>query len=102
MSDVSIGSGSLAGRGVYANRDFSKGEVVISYRLRLLSETDMECLPQSERQFTHTHGGYTYLYGEPERYMNYDSHPNTYCNVVLQVAVAARDIQEGEMITTDA
>lgn len=97
-----IGKGNLAGKGVYVNRDFKKGEVVIQYRLKPLTEEEYEQLPESEKMFTHSHRGQTYLYSEPERYVNHSDHPNTYQDLVKQCDIALRDIEKGEMITTDA
>jgi len=68
MNDVIIGRGNLAGKGVYANRNFKKGEVVIKYNLKPLREEEFENLPDSEKMFTHTHRGVIYLYSELERY----------------------------------
>lgn len=55
MSDVIIGKGKLAGKGVYANRDFKRGEVVIKYHLKPLTKEEYEKLPKSEKMFTHEH-----------------------------------------------
>ncbi|MDP3770335.1 MAG: DNA alkylation repair protein [bacterium] len=100
--DVLIGRGNLAGKGVYANKDFKKGEVVIQYHLILLTEEDYERLPKSEKMFTHTHWGQIMLYSEPERYVNHSKNPNTYQDLNKQQDIALRDIKKGEMITGDA
>ena len=71
MKDVMIGKGKLAEKGVYANRDFEKDEVVIQYRLKPLTKEEYKNLPNSEKMFTHTHWGQIYLYSEPERYVNH-------------------------------
>jgi len=102
MSDVIIGKGNLAGKGVYTNRDFEKGEVVIEYNLTALSEQEFRNLPESEKIFTHSHYGQIYLYSEPERYVNHSDNPNTYQNLEAKCDIALRDIKKGEMITTDA
>lgn len=100
--DVSIGIGKLAGKGIYAERDFKEGDVVIKYSLQRLSTEEFENLPEDERMFTHVHWGQTYLYGEPERYVNHSDTPNTRADLVNQCDVATRGIAKGEMITTDA
>lgn len=102
MSDVIIGKGKLAGKGVYAGRDFKKGEVVIAYHLKPLTQAEFEALPISEKEFTHTQWGVTHLYSEPERYVNHSKISNTYQDHIHQTDVASRDIKKGEMITTDA
>lgn len=102
MSDITIGKGDLAGKGVYAARDFKKGEVVIKYNLKLITKQEFENLPQSEKEFVHTHRGVIHLYSEPERYVNHSEKPNTHQDLTNWCDVALRDIQKGEMITTDA
>lgn len=100
--NIVIGKGNLAGKGVYANRDFKKEEVVIQYQLKPLTKEEYTLLPESEKMFTHTHRGQIYLYSEPERYVNHSDNPNTYQDLVKQCDIALRDIEKGEMITTDA
>lgn len=102
MQYITIGPGDLAGKGVYAARDFMEGDVVIPYRLTPLSEGEFEKLPEEEKQFTHTHYGQIYLYGEPERYVNHSPTPNTYQDLERKCDVALRDIWAGEQITTDS
>ena len=101
MNDVIIGKGNLAGKGVYADRDFKKGEVVIQYHLTPLTKEEGENLPQEDWSFTHIHWGQIYLYARPERYVNHSDNPNTYQDHKKQQDIADRDIKKGEMITCD-
>ncbi|MCA9353426.1 SET domain-containing protein [Candidatus Nomurabacteria bacterium] len=100
--DLVIGKGNLAGKGVFANRNFKKGEIVISYSLKKLTEDDFKNLPDSEKNFVHTHWGVKHLYSEPERYVNHSKNPNTYQDIEKGCDIALRDIKKGEAITTDA
>lgn len=102
MNDVVIGKGNLAGKGVYANRNFKKGEIVIKYNLKPLTKEEYKKLPKSEKMFTHTHWGQINLYSEPERYVNHSPTPNTFQDLVKKCDIALRDIKKGESITTDA
>ena len=102
MNDVIIGKGNLTGKGVYANRDFKKGEVVITYNLKLLTNQEFNNLPESEKEFTHIHWGIMYLYSEPEKYVNHSKDPNTHQDLTNKCDIALHDIKKGEMITTDA
>lgn len=90
------------GRGVFANRDFKKGETVIKYNLKSLTEEEFENLPESEKEFTHKHQGVINLYSIPERYVNHASNPNTIQDLKRKCDIAKRDIKKGEEITTDA
>ena len=102
MVNLITGKGKLAGKGVYAGRDFKAGAVVIPYNLRTLTPDEFEALPDSEKIFTHIHKGQVDLYSEPERYVNHSDEPNTYQDFKINADVALRDIKKGEMITTDA
>ena len=106
MSDVVIGKSKIKqfpdGKGVFANRDFRKGEVVIQYNLNTFTQEEWEKLPEEEKEFTHTHWGQIYLYAEPERYVNHSDNPNTHQDLEKKQDIALRDIQKGEEITTDA
>ena len=101
-NDLTIGNGNLDGKGVYANRDFKKGEVVIQYNLKPLTEKQYEQLPEKEKMFTHNHWGTFYLYSEPERYVNHSDTPNAYQDLINQCDIALKPIKKGEMITVDA
>jgi len=89
-------------KGVFANRDFKRGEVIIQYQLKPLTQEEWVKLPENEKEFTHTHWGQIYLYPEPERYVNHSNYPNTYQNLKKKQDIALRDIKKGEEITTDA
>ena len=102
MNNVYIGKGNLAGKGVYANKDFKKGEVVIAYNLRQLSVEEYQKLLEIERMFVHVHHGNIYLYGKPERYVNHSDNPNTYQDLEKGCDIALRYITKDEVITTDA
>lgn len=103
MNDnVIIGKGNLAGKGVYANRDFKENEVVIKYHLKPLSEEEFKKLPKSEKMFTHRHWGTIMLYSEPERYVNHSKSGNVYQDLKKQCDIALRNIKKGEAIKGDA
>ncbi len=102
MNDLIIGKGKLASKGAYANRNFKKGEIVVKYNLKPLSKKEYKDLPRDEKRFTHVQWGQIYLYSEPERYVNHSKAPNTYQDHKLHADVALRDIEKGEMVTTDA
>ena len=103
MDDVIIKRSKIGqfDKGVFANRDFEKGEVVVRYNLKPLTEAEYQNLPESEKEFTHKHWGVTYLYPSPARYVNHSSDPNTTQNLKDNYDVAMRDIKKGEEITYD-
>ena len=102
LDDVVIGKGNMFGKAVFANRDFKRGEVVITYHLKPLTEEEFKSLPEYEKNFTHNHWGRIYLYSEPERYVAHSNNPNTKQDLKARCDIAVRDIKQGEEITTDA
>ncbi len=101
-SGVVIGKGNIFGKGVFANKDFKKGDVVIKYKLKLLTEKKFQKLSKREKYFVHTHFGKKYLYSMPERYVNHSSRPNTIQDLKKKYDLALRNIKKGEKITTNA
>lgn len=99
--DVAIGEGKLAGKGIYAARDFKKGELVVSYNLKELTQAEFDALPTGEWEWTHSFWGKIYLFPEPGRYVNSDDNPTTYPDLERQGDYALRDIKKGEAITID-
>jgi SET domain-containing protein len=89
-------------KGVFANRNFKKGEIVIKYNLKPLTEEEYQKLPKSEKQFTHKQWGKIYLYPSPARYVNHSNNPNTIQNLKEQFDRALRNIKKGEEITTNS
>ena len=104
MNDVVIKKSKIGQfeKGVFANRKFKRGEIVIKYNLKPLTKEEFDTLPKEEKNFTHKHWGVIYLYQSPERYVNHTSNPNTIQDLQKKCDIAKRDIEKGEEITTDA
>jgi hypothetical protein len=102
VDEVVLGPGHLAGRGVYATRDFAAGEVVVSYRLQPLDEAGYLALPAGEDLFVHSYGGRRYLYPAPARFVNHADDPSCYQDFDRGCDVALRPIARGEPVTIDA
>jgi predicted enzyme related to lactoylglutathione lyase len=102
MSDVTIGKGTMSGKGLYAARDFRKDEVVIKYELKPLTFKELKALPPEDYAATHNVNGQIYLYPEPTRYVSHSENPNVKNDHEQQADVALRDIKAGELITVDS
>ncbi len=102
MYNVVIGKGKMLGKGVFAYRDFKKGEIVIIYNLKRLTDEEFQKLPEMEKNFVHKHWKITYLYLPPARYVNHSLNPNTIQDLKNKCDIALRDIKKGEEITTDS
>lgn len=87
--------------GVYALRDFKKGELVIQYNLQELTEEEFEALPREEKHFIHRRDGQIYYYPDPERHVNRYEKPNVEPNYERNGNVALRDIKAGEELSIE-
>ncbi|MEK6961381.1 MAG: SET domain-containing protein-lysine N-methyltransferase [Nanoarchaeota archaeon] len=99
--DLVIKESKIEGKGVFANRDFKKGEVVNRWDTsHILAESQIQDLPEDQRNRVSCIGDGRYvLLQEPERYVNHSCDPNTF--VKDQAEVALRDISKDEEITCD-
>ncbi|MFS8159320.1 MAG: DUF4440 domain-containing protein [Candidatus Roizmanbacteria bacterium] len=102
VEDITIGKGKLAGKGIYANRDFREGELVLYWNLKKLSQIEFDKLPKSEHMFVHSFFGEMYLFPAPSRYTNHATNPNTCSDFKAKCEYTIRPIKKGEMITTNA
>jgi len=89
----------IHGKGVFAATNFKKGEMVIKYNLKPLTDAEYASLPESEKHFTTHKEGKYWLFSSPERFVNHSCEPNTH--PINNADVAIRDIRKGEEITTD-
>jgi hypothetical protein len=88
------------GLGAFAGRDFKKGEILIRWNLKILTNDEYHQLPEYEKNnFCHKRKGVLYFYPDPERHVN-RSKDSGLCNVVpdfeKQMDIAHRDIKRGE------
>ena len=102
MNDVTIGKGAMSGKGVYAARDFKKGEVVIEYELTPVTFGELKELPPEDYAASHNVNGQIYVYSEPARYVSHSENPNVRNDHGQRADIALRDIKAGELITVDA
>jgi SET domain-containing protein len=97
--DVVVKKPKIDKKGVFANRNFIKGEVVLKWNPKKLSKSDADKLPQDEKHYLYKKGGIFYLMQHPERYVNHSCNANTIPKKLSDVAI--RDIKRGEEITSD-
>jgi len=58
MQDVIIKKSKIHGKGVFANRDFKKGEVVLEWDIsKTIPETKFKVLSEQEKIYTSSTGG---------------------------------------------
>ena len=99
MNDVIIKKSKINGNGVFVNRDFFKGEVVVYWRPKLIKKSDIDNLPKKERHYVKKIGQRFYLMQLPERLVNHSCEPNTKTNNKCDIAI--RNIKRGEEVTSN-
>ena len=88
------------GLGVFANKDFKAGEIVIKWKLKILTKHQYQDLPLYEKEnFCHKRDGIQWLYPDPERHVNRSKNPNVVPNFEMQANIALRDIKKGEELS---
>lgn len=100
-SDVVIKKSNIHGNGVFANKGFKKGEIIIQWSLsHILTPEQVDKLPKSELKYVSPFDKNKFiLHAIPERFINHSCNPNTIPKNNADVAV--RPIKKGEEITTD-
>lgn len=101
MKNIAIKESKIQGKGVYAQRDFKKGETVIVWHPEeIVSKENISKLSSDEQNHTDYIGNGKYvLMGSPEKFVNHSCSPNTYVHNKKDIAM--RNIKNGEEITTD-
>ena len=88
------------GLGVFANRDFKKGEVVVKWNTEVISPEKYYKLPKYEQDyFCHKRGDKIYFYPDPGRHVNRSDSPNAIADFKKEADVALRYIKKGEEIS---
>jgi len=96
--DIVIKKSKISGKGVFAARNFLKGEIVLKWNPKLLDDDSFNKLPKGERIYVCYINGRHYLMQPPERYVNHSCEANTFSKDGCDIA--ARDIRQGEEITS--
>jgi len=98
--DVIVKKSKIHGLGVFANRDFKKGEIVLKWDLsHELSTEEVKELDEEEKKHISYQKGKYILMQPPERYVNHSCDANTFTGNFCDVA--KRDVRKGEEITTN-
>lgn len=99
MADIVIKKSKISGKGVFASRNFLKGEIVLKWNPKLLDDDNFNKLPKRERIYVSYINGQHYLMQPPERYVNHSCEANTFSKDGCDIT--ARDITRGEEITSN-
>ena len=101
MADVMIRKSGIHAKGLFAARDFRKGEQVTHWHpRRILTKGQLRKLSVHDKNYVEYLGKGRYaLMGSPENRINHSCDPNTFIRNLGDVAL--RDIKKGEEITSD-
>lgn len=107
MSDINLANAELRasrvdGLGLFAVRDFKKGDRVLEWNdeNRYYTKEELALLPKELKRYVAFYDSKYLLIASPERYMNHSCDPNTRTDD-SGVDIALRDIARGEEITGD-
>jgi predicted enzyme related to lactoylglutathione lyase len=101
-TDLTTGEGQMNGKGLYAAREFKKGEVVLKVELKPISFKELKSLSADEYLAAHNINGQIYIFGGGlARYVNHSDSPNVVLDLEQGADIALRDITVGEKITAD-
>ena len=99
MNDVIFKKSRIHGKGVFAARDFKKGEVVISWSTHAeLSKEEAERLSEGKQNISYIKGKYTQV--PPEGRVNHSCNPNVYLDRNFHY-IAKKDIRKNEEVVAD-
>jgi SET domain-containing protein len=97
---VIIKKSEIHGKGVFANRNFKKGQIIIRWDIsRQLTKDQVKKLPKKDKEYiAYVHKKYI-LMQSPAKYVNHSCDSNTYSKNFKDIA--KRNIKKGEEITGD-
>ena len=96
---VVIKKSKIIGKGVFATKNFKKGDVVLVWKPKLLKEKEIRLLSKKEKTYLLQIGKDIFLQQPPERFVNRSCNPNTKPKNNCDIAI--RNIKKGEEITSD-
>ena len=98
MSSANIKDSGQKGKGVFAGKEFVKGEIILKIDTSaLVSAEDIRYLSADEQNHTMYVGDGNYIImGSPERFVNHSCEANAYTK--RGKVIAMKDIKQGEEI----
>ncbi len=97
--DVIVKKSKIKGRGVFALRDFKKGEVVLKWNPKPITKAASEELSDLMKRYVGHTGKSYYIMQSPEKYVNHSCESSTFTKSLCDVT--RRDIKKGEEITSN-
>ncbi len=100
MQNIVVNKVNKKNRGVFATKNFKKGELILSIKGKIISKSKLFASSRYLNDHSGTIGKDKYLiFGYPEKYINHSCDPNVY--EYKRKVIAMRDIKNGDEITFD-
>ncbi len=78
MEEIKIKNSKIHGKGMFANRDFKKGEIVTKHFFKYLTKEEYSQLSNEEKVFIGKDKERYIFFLPPSRYVNHSCQPNTF------------------------
>ncbi|EKE24967.1 MAG: hypothetical protein ACD_5C00342G0005 [uncultured bacterium] len=100
MKDVIVKKSKINGKGLFAMRNFKKGELVLKWNPKILTKSDLKTVYKDEEKYVWHAGRNLYVFMQPpERFVNHSCDPNL--TVRKNCEYAKRDINKSEELTSN-
>lgn len=98
-TNIIVKNSKIHGKGVFANKNFKKGYVVLRYNPIQINDEDFKKLSDKEKESIFVKNGNHMRHTSPAIYVNHSCNPNT--NPSDNSDIAIKNIKKGEEITSD-
>lgn len=96
--DIVVRKSKISGKGVFAKRDFKKGEIVLQWNPKILTKTEAEKLAPKQKHYLYQEKNKYFLMQPPEKYVNHSCDSNTVAKNKSDIAI--KNIKKGEEVTS--
>ena len=96
--NIVVKKSKISGKGVFAKRDFKKGELVLKWNRKILTKLEAGKLNTKQKHYLYQEGNKYFLMQPPEKYVNHSCEANTVAKNKSDIAI--RNIKKGEEITS--
>ena len=97
--DIEVKKSQIHGKGVFAKRNFKKGETIFKWNPKKLTKGESKKTPRNLQKYMIKIKGQYYLMQPPERYVNHSCTPNAVAESKKFIDMAKKNIKKGEEIT---
>ena len=96
--DIVVKKSKINGKGIFAKRDFKKGEVILKWNPKKLTKEEVDKLTIKQKYYLYQEKNKYFLMQPPEKYVNHSCIANTVAK--NKSDIATRNIKKNEEITS--